>query len=397
MTLLLHLTIWNGILMTDHQVVSHISIQLHWVPCRVQLLESYPRNGVVETIGNPPIDLKPCSILIHPDMSHNHFIEKYTTISPSIYHGIPTASQRTVMLENNHSAYVKLHYDGIIGRVNRKITRKHALAALETSSILGKAITLSDSLPQCFAFFPENSCNIAVINDNDETYEFGTVYRSAVPFCHIGERIYATIPIFSLLSDDYYRPSDQCLLAQLIDFLGTDPRLFVVNKIIEPIISCYFSLILSYGLQPEWHAQNLLIGFDASFARVYIIARDLDSVDRDITIMQMLGLSNNFESYPYKCLECSQYNYKIKHSFMFDHKIGEYIISPLLNFLEKHYCIPYKKVADEVRHYVSTFVKFLPKDFFPTCWYKFDSTVINQDIKFRPYIEMKNPPFRDER
>ncbi len=72
------------------------------------------------------------------------------------------------------------------------------------------------------------------------------------------------------------------------------------------------------GLQGEWHAQNVLFAFDASWHCVATVLRDMESVGRDLPLMKKAGRSTALASYPYKCLESEKYNYAIRHSFMFD-------------------------------------------------------------------------------
>ena len=140
------------------------------------------------------------------------------------------------------------------------------------------------------------------------------------------------------------------------------------------------------------HKKQLISG-----SLVSIIARDLEAVDKDITIRENLSLNNNFLSYPHKCLEKNQYNYSIKHSFMFDHKIGEYILSPLVDFLFYTYGINKFNSYEKIKEIVHDHLVGLPEGFFPSdyCWYKFDDVLVNQEIAFRPYKKIPKPVFRD--
>ena len=56
-----------------------------------------------------------------------------------------------------------------------------------------------------------------------------------------------------------------------------------------PMIECYFNLIKNSGIQPEWHAQNLLVGFTKDFVPVKFIMRDLESMDKDLTFMERIN------------------------------------------------------------------------------------------------------------
>lgn len=358
------------------------------------LFECYAPSGIMKSYGDISIKLDADVTLIHPDMRFNDIISGNASIYQSKYLAMPTSSGRTVKISNDRNVYVKLHYDGIIGRVNRKITRNHALSGLETTFLLYDA--LDDlCMPSCFTFLPEIGCKILRFEHNDSFYEFGTVFRDTVPYGQKSEDIKIIIPLFSLLSKDLFRPEDEELINQIIKYSGFKPYEYIMEKIIKPIIHCYFTLIINFGLQPEWHGQNILLGFNDQMSKVYIIARDLDSVDKDLTIMKNLKMNTNFMSFPYKCLDASQYNYKIKHSFMFDHKIGEYIIDPLIKYMESNYKIPFSESVEEIRCFVDLFLRKLPHDFFPDkYWYKFDDVIVNQDVRYRPYIAIENPRYR---
>lgn len=364
---------------------------------RFNLLEGIALNGKVESYGKIPIKLHHNSILLHPDMKSNEKIYNNVELKPSLYFGIPTSSARTVRIvsNENENIYAKLHYDGIIGRVNRKITRKHALSGLETTFLLYDAIN-SLQLPYFFTFLPESGCKVISFEVDNLIYEFGTVFREALPYGCSQKNIKIIIPLFSLLSKDRFYPDDEILIEQIVKQCGDNPYKYVMEKIIKPVLQCYFTLIITLGLQPEWHGQNILLGFSDSLSQVYVIARDLDSVDKDITIMKKLGMDINFASYPYKCLDEFQYNYTIKHSFMFDHKVGEYIIEPLLNYLINNYGLNSFELVEEIKCFVDPYLKKLPQNFFPCdkCWYKFDNVIVNQDINYRPYVKLKNPKYR---
>jgi hypothetical protein len=154
-------------------------------------------------------------------------------------------------------------------------------------------------------------------------------------------------------------------------------------------------MIQKLGLQPEWNSQNLLISFNQSFTEAKFIMRDLESIDKDLTMMDNLKIKHNFECYPYKCIEEKQYNYNIKHSFMFDFKLGECIIDPLLLLLNKYYHLDLEKSRNKIKEITKKYISSLPGDFFPkNKWFVFDKVLVDQSVSERPYIELDNPKFR---
>jgi siderophore synthetase component len=188
---------------------------------------------------------------------------------------------------------------------------------------------------------------------------------------------------------------DKTLLEQIINHKSVDPTEYVLQQLFYPMIECYFNLIMNSGIQPEWHAQNLLIGFTKDFVPVKLIMRDLESMDKDLTFMERINLNVQFKSYPFKCIWKDNWNYQIKHSFMYDYKFGEYILQPLLDFLENTYGVNTLELLPEIKQFSKKFIDTFPEDFFPqNKWYVFEKVLIDQTTDKRPYIELTNPKFR---
>jgi hypothetical protein len=202
--------------------------------------------------------------------------------------------------------------------------------------------------------------------------------------------------MFSLFSSDVYAPQDMPLICQLINIAGVQPGDFVVESLIIPMVRGYFATIRDLGLQPEWNAQNVLLGTDHEFGLTAFVMRDLESVDKDLTLRKRSGLACSFESAPHKCIQETQYNYRIKHSFMFDYKFCGYIIEPILKFAASRYNLSYGNLVARVHEVVDDCLKDLPDDFFPEdgCSYEFAPVLIDQSQPWRPYVKYPNPSFR---
>jgi len=82
-------------------------------------------------------------VLVHPDMSshplfsnNNLQLKKAEKINL-----VPTASARTLLLiESDYHGYFKLHYDGTIGRLERKLQYNEAISSFEISKIFESLI-----------------------------------------------------------------------------------------------------------------------------------------------------------------------------------------------------------------------------------------------------------------
>ena len=96
----------------------------------------------------------------------------------------------------------------------------------------------------------------------------------------------------------------------------------------------------------------------------------------------------------YKCVSENTADYSKRHSFMFDFKLGEYLLSPVI----EEACIcgcSRPKLIHSIKLLVNDYVKMLPKDFFPyNLWYSYPSTIIDRTTASRPYIENYFPKYR---
>jgi hypothetical protein len=256
-------------------------------------------------------------ILVHPDMYKNDFFKNssFNLIRFEHLKVSPTSSGRTVQLLNHKNRdYVKLHYDGILGRVHRGLSFKKAVAGPELSQYILRNIA---NLDNKISLFPETGARVLVNRKLNEDNEWGMTWRSGVPYFQNKEKIAFILPIYALFSYDRLASYESKLLLQLIDLQNVDPIEYVIEKLVYQIIDCYFELILNLGIQPEWNAQNLLIGFDKDLEPIKFIMRDIESIDKDLTMMKLLNINETFQSFPHKCIFKDQYNYQIKHSFMY--------------------------------------------------------------------------------
>jgi len=209
-----------------------------------------------------------------------------------------------------------------------KVMTTHALSALDVTAILEWA-TQERTLPAFFSFLRESGARIASLGTpTGALYEWGTVFREVDPYPRRARTDFL-IPAFSLFAVDKNRPSDPLLLHQLsaLQTLPAEEYLFV--NVIAPIVTCYFEMLLTCALQFECNAQNVLLGFDPCGAISTVLFRDFESVDKDVSLADDLKLGVVFTS-PFKCVHRELYNYSIKHSFMYDFKLGEYILSPII-------------------------------------------------------------------
>ena len=359
---------------------------------RYKLLWCHTQNRFIKTYGSYPhfLNCGSGTILIHPDMAKDKRLSSLD-IGESNINVMPTSSARTVQL-CDFPGYLKLNYWGTIGRVNRALTTKHIASSMEITQLLKETFTKQQDSFHYLSLLPECSAQ-AFVSDN---LDFGNVYREEKPTGGGAEKVKYLVPFFSLFSNDKNNPNDKAIVLQLADVLGIDLHELVVQQIIYPIIKYYFLLITQLGLQPEWHSQNILLGLDEDLKIASFVMRDIESIDVDSTIRKQLGLKHILSCYPYKHIYFEQYNYQIKHSFMFDFKLGEYLIEPLVDLVSSVCSIDKSNLYFEIKDYSQKYIKLLPDDFFPqdNCWYAVKPILIDRTKAERPYTNMGMPKFR---
>lgn len=324
-------------------------------------------------------------LIVHPDWkTKNPF---FPVIDTDI-RVAPTSSSRTVKLLDE-DVYVKLFYPGVLGRITRELGVEHILSGIDITNVLSKLID-DNLLPRTFAFLPERCGKVLRHAHGDVGY----IVRESTPIGMQCNQIHALLPAFSLFSTD--RQSDDIpIIIQMLNQKQNKVD-FLLEQLIYPLIDCYFSCIFCGGIQPELHAQNFLVGIDSNCNIVSIVLRDLDSADKDLEIMSRLGLPITLKSKPYKCINTQQENYRIKHSFMYDHKLGEYFFDELLKCVHKHGIVQADMIQTQIQAYVRYKYGGLLTDFFPDnqCWYKFQNVLIDRSQSSRPYICLPNPKYR---
>jgi hypothetical protein len=358
---------------------------------------NFPDKTYIKEFGKDPNIFIEWQMLVHPDMVfnplNNDFFSKSIEIELKAVKVAPLASSRTVKVLNDEGWFIKLHYDGLIGRVNRKLGIDHALSAIEVSSYIVKAID-SHILPNYFFIKREPYARVANFKVGDKVYEYGMVYRESDIYPKISQKHYL-IPAFSLFSIDETSPNDPTLLVQLISKQTKKVEDYLFEDIISPVYESYFSLLLNLGLQLECHAQNTLFVIDKNFKILGMVAIDAESIDKDISLMDEQGIKYNFQTLTYKCRYKENYKYKIMHSFMFDFKLGEYLISPLIDEAHRNFPFNKRKLIEKIKEFNNSFIAKLPHDFFPEDgkWYKNSKRVHKKNGK-QKYIGKKYPKYR---
>lgn len=332
----------------------------------------------------------------HPDsMQSVHLLEAKRKIENSFLLVSPTAGARTMLLRNSENlGYLKLTYDvSRIGRVDRQLTYKHCLSSYEASSTLKQKID-EGNLPPQLCIQLESSAKVSLLQGLHSNFEWGTIFREFKPYPYSPKKV-QLVPGFSLFSKDIRNPSDDCLLVQFIQAAGENPKKYLMN-LLKMIVDCYWAIVLNCAFHIECHAQNCLFEVDENYKIVRMVIKDMDSVDKDIPLAKYLGHNTSWESYPVMCFDENIHFYKIRPSYMYDFKLGEYLLHPLIYAVTKKYELNPEYFEQEIQQYVNAkYIGKLPDDYFPKdgCWYNCDNSERIPGTK-RIYYANPKPKFR---
>lgn len=332
-------------------------------------------------------------IFIHPDVQRHPELDAEGLSIIEIPKPLvtPTSSGRTVQIISDEPEWhIKLSYPGLLGRVNRSLPQVKAFAGPEISCEVEASI-LGGSLPPDLHIMREVGARVLTVADN---CTWGMVIRDPQPFGPRADQTVAMIPLFSLFSRDAQQPDDPSILLQLISHWGTQADTYVKCNILQAILQCYFSLVATLGLLAELNAQNILLGLNQEGRPTGIVIRDLMGIEKDLTIRDSLGISTHFSSSPYKCISKAADSalYYIRHSFSFDFKLGDYVLSPVIQEACRTGLWEEGALITYVRQVTTGLTDALPPDYFPQDeWYRHPRVLLD---KSRPYECERYPRFR---
>ncbi|MDL2222817.1 hypothetical protein LJB98_01805 [Bacteroidales bacterium OttesenSCG-928-M11] len=351
--------------------------------------------------GFIPSWLNQNEILVHPDYEGLFMDNKKSTLAV-----IPTASSRTVFVTDK-KCYAKLQYNKKIGRIERVFTPEKIDNSIKISALLKEKFNQKVFSEDLF-ILPEEFGRIIDFGENfqkrfDSRY-LGMIIRDYLPYPNheIVDSQWRLIPAFSLFADTNEIMS-KSIIELLYDFredTSINYETFICNKIIKPVYKLYFEFLLKTGLHIEGHAQNILYLITINENKLNIrgvVIRDFESFDKDLDIIGSLNIKHKFGSLNERT-NCSQDkdSYTKRNSFLFDFKLGEYLITPLLDHSEKKIeSFRKKSVISEIKKFNEEYIKLLPEDFFPKgTWYSYKNIEIDRTRSTRPWQEHAKPKYR---
>ena len=348
----------------------------------------------IETFGTKELGIGVRDFYCHPDNLKEELFQNlkdhYEIVGE--LEVSPTASGRTVKIIGEGKGFLKLDYLGKLGRISRNLDRDHVVSAFECSRDIKEMILTKKCLPST-SLLDESNGRVAYLPDgNGGFYEFGFLYREEVPF-GTNEELYL-IPGFSLFGVDVNAPKDRSIVLQLFDKSHKGINDFAYEDVFYPLVSSYFDVLTFSGNALEAHAQNTLVAIDSSFKLRYVVARDMESVDKDTNLKEFLHYKYLPITRGYKYIKEGDYNYVIKHSFMYDFKMGFYLLDPLMEEFKKVPDFDEDKMLNRIKALAKTYINRLPKDYFPEGkWYYYENKIFEPGKK-RPYLENTNVRYR---
>ncbi|MCH5297815.1 MAG: hypothetical protein J1E85_09105 [Ruminococcus sp.] len=361
-----------------------------------KLLKFYDEQRHIELIGSNEL-LEFGFNYAHPDSINSEILKNCgITLEETDFEVSPISGGRTMLIRNhqNNLGYLKLTYDtSRIGRVDRQLTYNHCLSSYETCNAIKKAIDSNQTLSG-FGIQLEPAARVSFLDNNQDTYEWGVIYREYSPYPYSNDEV-LLVPGFSLFGKDIKNPEDESLIVQFIKESGSDPCEYLLS-VLKMIVDCYWEIVISCAFHIECHGQNCFFEVTPDYKIKRFIIKDMDSVDKDIPLARKLGLNTKWKSYPFMCFDESIYYYKIRSSYMYDFKLGEYLLSPLISEVTEHFLLEPEKFESYIRNYVrEKYLIKLPHDYFPLdgCWYNCDNSERLAGQK-RKYFSHDNPKFR---
>ena len=200
----------------------------------------------------------------------------------------PTSSTRTLLVEGAAPHALKVHFPFRVSRYTRKMRDEVIEQAVAVSRELEQDL---DRFEESFGFFPEV---IGVACKNQDSSggrgeNWGYLIRDMRPLPYLTEeRCY--VPGFALYGTDYFNPSKEVLLWDLIGV--DDPLEFVLSSVMLPIIRHWIQCFRGFGYMLEPHGQNVLLELDSRHRVTRIIHRDL-SVGIDMRRRRDQGLASD--------------------------------------------------------------------------------------------------------
>ncbi len=271
-----------------------------------------------------------------------------------------TVATRTVLTaEGDTPIFLKFDYPGIIGRCPRRL----GVAELHTSAFFSRTFdewSKAGFFSKAFGYLPESLGLLWKFDPDQEAV--GLIGREFLPRPFVKERR-IRIPFFSLASRDRANPDEPSLLTQIVhlnssaSMTACDVFLQITGLIFQAIHSLFAwertpdGGLTKYRLAHDCHAQNILLELDSKGMPCRIIFRDFQHM-YPVVFDDSAGMEGLLDRNPFaKILDLRMEPDYVprKLSQLVDHKLGEYVIHPLIDEFCAHFGSRRESLIDEIR------------------------------------------------
>ena len=237
----------------------------------------------------------------------------------------PSSSTRTLYVKELAEPHaLKVHFPFRVSRYRRRMREEVVEQAINVSRELQRGVSAMDP---GFAFLRE-VLGVTFKNLRPETprgENWGYLVRELTPFPATVEDV-SLVPGFSLFGRDFFEPETAPLILDLVG--DSDPRSYVLEQIMFPIIRHWVSCFLNFGLLLEPHGQNVLLEVSADGDVARIVYRDLN-LGMDDRRRRNLRLAEDSSS-TYNRMETGEFN-----SITYDKFMGGHFFDLLVATLEE--------------------------------------------------------------
>jgi len=271
---------------------------------------------------------------------------------------VPSASTRTLFVKGSKPFHaVKLHFPFQISRYGRRMRDEVVHQAIITSTELQNAVE-AGKFGRDFAYLRE-SLGIS-IRDGEKPGgdHWGYVVREMEPFPPAESDNRAMVPAFAMYGRDKFDPAKPPMLLSILETHAKDPKNYVLEKIMFPIIRHWLTAFKELGLLLEPHGQNTLVEFDESGDITRIVHRDLDlwaylprRREMDVSCDNLMPICGTEES--------------VYLSITFDKFVGNHHFENLAKLLQTEFGIDPQELRDackeEFARHLPNHEKYLPR------------------------------------
>lgn len=296
---------------------------------------------------------------VHPSTLKNTDVFKINMFSRKLFSistVIPTASTRTVFVDESEQLHcVKLHSNNVITRWMRSLDAPTVRHSIAVTRIFEKSKIFKEN--KNIGYFPESVG--ACLGSQKKDWGFLVRDMQPTPIREDLEKA-ELVPLNSLYKPDKRFPKSVPKLVKWIKKSKEDPKAFVIDRVIKPLLVNWAKIYLETGVLLEPHGQNVCVQVQNSLPRRFVF-RDFDTaVNGDLlkkAKIKVRGLDKD------GVIDNERSTKAV--SLIFDRSVKT-MLDDIADLMQKHFQIKkedlHKKVRKFLKKEVPDFFEHLPED-----------------------------------